>query len=106
MDDLAANEVAEVRLEALVHGRVQGVGFRWFVREEALRLGLRGWVRNRRDGTVEVQVEGSRRDLDALLAALRRGPAGAEVTDVETCWLPGNGEAAGFRIQSGWHGGD
>jgi acylphosphatase len=64
---------AEVRLTAWVHGRVQGVGFRWWVRCRALELGLRGSASNLDDGRVEVVAEGSRESCERLLAALR-GP--------------------------------
>jgi acylphosphatase len=67
----------------LVRGRVQGVGFRWFVMREASRLKLRGHVRNLPDGDVEVCAEGSGAALSALEQALARGPAGARVEHVE-----------------------
>ena len=69
-------------LHCIVAGRVQGVGFRWFVRTEARRLGLAGWVRNRDDGTVEVRAHGIRTHLVALRGALMRGPESANVSDV------------------------
>jgi acylphosphatase len=64
----------------LVSGRVQGVGFRDFVRRAAGELGLDGWVRNLADGRVEVHAEGGAAELDALAARLRRGPAFARVS--------------------------
>ena len=67
----------------LIAGRVQGVGFRWFVRERARRRGLSGWVQNRPDGTVEVMVAGSTEVLDDFLAELARGPEGAVVEHVQ-----------------------
>ncbi len=69
-------------LQVAVRGRVQGVGFRWFVRERARALGVAGWVRNNRDGTVEVAARGSADALRALAAALREGPRGAQVTSL------------------------
>jgi acylphosphatase len=72
-----------MRLHVLVRGRVQGVGFRWFVRETARDLGLAGWVRNRPDGTVEVAAEGSAVTLERLRDELRNGPPGAAVTSVD-----------------------
>ncbi len=72
-----------------VIGRVQGVGFRWFVRQQARRWGVRGWVKNRADGSVEIAASGPPEALDGLLAAVHRGPPGAEV--VEARVLP-NGE--------------
>jgi acylphosphatase len=66
-------------LHFLVQGRVQGVGFRWFVHREASELELRGWVRNTEDGDVEVVAAGSAEDLDELRQSLRRGPRGSRV---------------------------
>jgi acylphosphatase len=71
------------RLHVRVHGRVQGVGFRWFAREEARRLGLSGWVANRPGGEVEVEAGGEASSLERLRRALEVGPAGAEVQRVE-----------------------
>ena len=68
-----------VRWEVI--GRVQGVGFRWFVRQQARRWGLRGWVKNRPDGAVEIAAAGPTEALDGLLAAVHRGPPGAEVVE-------------------------
>ena len=70
-------------LYVAVRGRVQGVGFRWFVRERARALGLTGWVRNRQDGSVEVLAQGNDSALGQLRAALLSGPSGARVSDVE-----------------------
>ena len=86
------------RLHAVIHGDVQGVGFRWFVVEQARPLGLRGWVRNRPDGSVEVTAEGERADLERLLAAARRGPHSAHVTDVEVEWHQARGDLRGFDL--------
>lgn len=66
-----------------VTGVVQGVGFRWFVRERARRLGLSGWVRNLPDGSVEVAAEGEAGQLDLLREELLRGPRGASVQGLE-----------------------
>ena len=66
-------------LHFLIQGRVQGVGFRWFVHREASELDLRGWVRNTEDGDVEVVVSGTAEDLAELRASLRRGPRGSRV---------------------------
>ncbi len=67
----------------LVTGRVQGVGFRWFVRQKARELRLAGWVMNRRDGSVEVAASGGDGALDLLEKAVRMGPSGASVSGVE-----------------------
>jgi acylphosphatase len=72
----------------IVVGKVQGVGFRWFVREQARRWGVRGWVRNRPDGSVEIAASGPEQSLEGLLAAVRRGPEGAAVADVRPGALP------------------
>jgi acylphosphatase len=71
------------RLHVRISGRVQGVGFRWFVREEARRLGLSGWVTNLRTGEVEVSAGGEQSSLERLRRALQVGPAGAQVAQVE-----------------------
>ena len=68
----------------LVKGRVQGVGFRWFVQNEAARIGLRGWVRNTDDGNVEVMVAGSPDQLEDLVQALARGTRGSRVDNIES----------------------
>ena len=70
------------RLHLRVTGVVQGVGFRWFVRERARRLGLAGWVRNLPDGSVEVLAEGDQGQLDLLEGELKKGPQGARVAAV------------------------
>ena len=66
----------------VVSGRVQGVGFRWFVEREAAKLGITGWVRNRDNGSVEVMATGTREQLSALHGRLREGPRAARVDDV------------------------
>jgi acylphosphatase len=81
-----------------ISGFVQGVGFRFFVREEALRLGLKGWVRNMPDGRVEAVAEGPQAALDELIHSCRRGPRGSEVDDVRVAHGEAIGEHAGFHI--------
>ena len=66
--------MSDVRARAVVHGRVQGVFYRDSCRTEARRLGVRGWVRNRDDGTVEVVAEGPRDRVDQFLSWCRQGP--------------------------------
>ncbi len=75
----------------MIHGDVQGVGFRYFMTRHAKARGLSGWVRNRPDGAVELVAEGRRPDLEALLAAARQGPRHARVDAVDARWS----EAAG-----------
>ena len=87
---------APTRLHAIVVGHVQGVGFRMFAIEQARRLDLTGWVRNRSDGSVEVTAEGQREDLDELLRALRSGPQFATVSRVEPTFSLGSGEFKQF----------
>ena len=67
----------------LISGRVQGVNYRESMRYAAERLGITGWVRNRRDGSVEAVVDGEPENVDAIIAWARRGPRGALVTDVQ-----------------------
>lgn len=74
--------MATQRMRLEIRGRVQGVGFRWFTRERARRWGLRGWVMNRPDGSVELVAEGPPDCLDGLRADVRRGPPGAFVEEV------------------------
>lgn len=78
------------RLHVLATGLVQGVGFRWFVRESARRLDLAGWVLNRPDGAVEVMAEGEAAGIAALRAAVGEGPSGARVEAIQD--LPDSGE--------------
>ena len=70
-------------LHVRLTGVVQGVGFRWFVREKARRLGLSGWVRNLADGSVEVVAAGEPGQIDLLMAELRQGPPGAIVERIQ-----------------------
>jgi acylphosphatase len=87
------------RLHAAVRGRVQGVGFREFTRRHAAALGLTGWVRNRPDGSVELEAEGPRPALDELVRRLHTGPRLSRVDAVEVAWLPPNGERGRFSIR-------
>ncbi|MCJ2082899.1 acylphosphatase [Methylobacterium sp. J-090] len=83
-------------VEAIIHGRVQGVGYRFWTKGEAERLGLSGHVRNRPDGTVAAAFSGEADAIAAMLAACRQGPPGARVTDVVE--RDGPAPAAGFHI--------
>ena len=90
---------AGVRLHAIVHGRVQGVNFRYYTQRRAWDLGLTGYVRNVRDGTVKVVAEGQRSDVEGLLVFLRVGPRAAYVTQVETRWLASTGDFSRFEVR-------
>ena len=96
--------VATMVLHFLIQGRVQGVGFRWFVQREASELDLRGWVRNTEDGDVEVVASGDAEDLAELRASLRRGPRGSRVDRLIEHYLD-DSEAEdldAFRIEGAW----
>jgi acylphosphatase len=86
------------RLHGVVHGDVQGVGFRYHLIREAQALGLRGWVRNREDGTVEFVAEGKRADLERLKQAAERGPRMGRVDGVDADWSPATGGLEAFDI--------
>jgi len=87
------------RLNATVIGRVQGVCFRYYTRREAADLGLAGWVRNERDGSVLVIAEGEMTQLKKLLSYLHDGPAGAIVERVQFTWSEGPPECGEFEIR-------
>jgi acylphosphatase len=91
-------------LHFLIQGRVQGVGFRWFVHREAGELDLRGWVRNTEDGDVEVVASGDPGDLAELRASLKRGPRGSRVDRVIEHALAESEaeELSAFRIDGAW----
>jgi acylphosphatase len=86
----------------VVRGRVQGVGFRWFVQREAAALGLVGWVRNNVDGAVEVLASGSDQQLAALEAKLKQGPRAARVDNVEVSAAETPPNLSEFRIEGAW----
>ena len=94
------------RLDAVVSGRVQGVGFRYFVIERARRLDVSGWVANLPDGSVRCVAEGDEPVLRQLLGALWNGPGGARVEAVSEAWGPATGEFRGFEVRFGAHRGD
>jgi acylphosphatase len=94
------------RLDAVVRGRVQNVGFRYFVLRRALDLDLTGWVANAADGSVHCVAEGSRDMLEALAEAIANGPAGALVDRVICTWGPATDAFTSFEIRAGAHRGD
>jgi acylphosphatase len=92
------DDISMERLHAVVHGDVQGVGFRYFVQRKAHQLGLRGWVRNNDNGTVEVVAEGERGDLEQLKRALDEGPRMAHVDRVDAQWSGATGSLQAFDL--------
>ena len=88
-----------VRLNAVVHGLVQGVNFRYYTQRQARDLGLRGYVRNRPDGTVEVVAEGRRRAVEELFAWLQSGPPMADVQRVDATWTAPTGGWVSFEVR-------
>jgi acylphosphatase len=86
------------RLHAVIHGDVQGVGFRYFMTRQAQARGLSGWVLNRPDGGVELVAEGPRPDLDELLKAARQGPSHARVDSVDAQWSEASGGLDRFDL--------
>ena len=92
MTDLAS-------VQAIVYGYVQGVFFRAFVSRQAVELGLTGYVRNLPGGTVEVNAEGERKQLERLIDYLKVGPPAAEVEKVATNWSEYTGNYSSFKIR-------
>src|SRR5437868_14519789 len=97
MNQANNNNIQE--LHAYVHGRVQGVGFRYYVVEEALALGLRGYARNEYDGSVEVLAQGPRPALERLVAVLWKGPSAAQVSEVNTRRGQPRKHLSGFHVR-------
>ena len=96
---MSANSLS--RVHAVVSGRVQGVGFRYFVLQAANRSEepLGGWVRNLADGRVELLAEGPRHALENLLIAVERGPSSSKVKRIDKQWGEGRGTYSEFSIQ-------
>jgi acylphosphatase len=86
------------RIQLVVRGRVQGVFFRATAQREARQLGLTGWVKNRRDGAVEMVVEGEEDNVKDFLAWAQHGPTTARVDNVDTRWRSYTGEFEKFQI--------
>lgn len=93
------NEKENYRLHAIIKGYVQGVGFRYFTRQIAQEHALTGWVRNLRDGRVEVLAEGTHGNLNQFLLKLRKGPIGADVDDINYEFSEAQGEFDTFRVR-------
>lgn len=88
-----------VSLRLRITGRVQGVGFRYAMQSEAARRGLSGWVRNRRDGSVEALVQGEAGAVEALVDWARRGPPGARIDALRSEAAEGEPVSAGFELK-------
>ena len=92
------NQTTNKVFHAVVHGRVQGVSFRYHTRTAASTLGLNGWVRNLPDGTVEVLAQGDERDLRELLRWLKDGPPGSRVDKLDVNWRDPADSTEPFKI--------
>ena len=99
---MTSTEKATQARRFVVRGRVQGVGFRWFVEREAHVLGVSGWVRNNADGSVEVLAQGTRDQLLGLRSRLRQGPRAARVDEVEESEVGPVAGLSSFRIEGAW----
>ena len=106
MSGSTADDGSIQRLDATVRGRVQGVGFRYFVLRQAKHLELQGWVANEPDGSVRCVAEGPRERLVNLEDRLHEGPPSAIVERVSVAWMPGTGTLGPFGVRSGGHRGD
>jgi acylphosphatase len=103
---MGATPPVAARVRFVVRGMVQGVGYRYFAWREASDLGLRGWVANEADGSVQGVAEGRPDDLEAFLERLRAGPASALVERVDVVRMPATGTLGPFGVRSGGHTGD
>ncbi|MCP4724036.1 MAG: acylphosphatase [bacterium] len=88
-----------VRANIVVKGVVQGVGFRWFVIRTAEKLKVTGWVKNNYDGSVEIDIEGDRSEIEILIGEVKVGPRSSVVTDVTVKWLPFENLFTGFNVK-------
>ncbi len=90
--------VEEKRIEIIVFGMVQGVFFRATTRDVARKLGLKGTVRNMRDGSVEIIAEGSEERLNRLISFAKQGPSSAKVYDIQVKWEKTRGDLSYFKV--------
>ena len=98
--DVGAHRCApEAAAHILIHGRVQGVGYRYFVEDQAQTLSLVGWVRNLPQGDVEAYAEGSRNDLEQWIEQLRKGPPLSRVEKLSVDWPPPENRHSSFSIE-------
>ena len=88
-----------LRYRVRVEGRVQGVGFRTFVREQGEQLNLTGWVRNESDGAVECEIQGDAENLERMLLTLEQGPCASRVDAVKKSLCPVGAGERGFNIR-------
>lgn len=88
----------KVRAHVIIEGRVQGVFFRYHTQQKAYEIGVKGWVRNRRDGRVEAIFEGDKDKVDRIIQWCHRGPSEARVTNVKVEWENYTGEFEDFSI--------
>lgn len=88
-----------IRLHAIVEGRVQGVGFRYFAQRQAIENNINGWVRNRWNRTVELVAEGEKQDVEKFLKAISRGPRSGTTQKVQTIWEEPSNQFASFQIR-------
>ena len=88
----------KTRARVIIEGRVQGVFFRHHTQEMAFKLGVMGWVKNRRDGSVEAVFEGERERVDQILQWCHHGPSEAKVTKVDSTWENYTGEFEDFSV--------
>lgn len=91
--------MSHARVEAVVHGRVQGVGYRAFVAREAQTVGLLGWVKNEPDGTVRLVAEGPRAVVERFLDTIHVGPPFARVARVDETWTAAQDLHGGFEVR-------
>lgn len=90
-----------LRAHVIIHGLVQGVWFRASTKDEALRIGVAGWVRNLPEGAVEAVFEGEKKKVEEIVGWCYKGPPGARVTKVDLSWEPYRGELKHFDIRYG-----
>ncbi len=93
-----------LRAQVIIHGLVQGVWFRASTREEAMRIGVGGWVRNLPDGTVQALFEGEKKKVEEIIGWCYKGPPGARVSKVDIFWEFYTGEYKQFDIRYGYGG--
>jgi acylphosphatase len=93
-----------LRAQVIIHGIVQGVFFRANTRDEAVRIGVGGWVRNLPDGTVQALFEGEKKKVEEIIGWCHKGPPGARVSRVDIFWEPYKGDFRQFDIRYGYDG--